>query len=111
MKLSNLILEGFTIYRIDVLIKSSQNVNQVYIYNEIRGLKDVVVVNVVQNDYLKSQSNDKHHYALLSIKYLARTSPEETIKKIKTDALVTTRIDGLLQFIPRFQTIVKIGEY
>ena len=45
------------------------------------------------------------------MKYLVSSTPEEDIKKIKTDALVTTKIDGLLQFIPRFQTIEKIGEY
>ena len=111
MKLSKLLLEGFIIYKIDVLIKSKKTVNQVYIYNEIRGLKDVVVVNVVQNDYLKSQSTKDYHYALLNIKYLVRSSPEETINFIKKDALVTSRIDGLLQFVPRFKTIIKIGEY
>jgi hypothetical protein len=45
------------------------------------------------------------------MKYLASQEPKEAIKGIKTDALVTTRIPGLLQFIPRFNTIEKIGEY
>ena len=35
----------------------------------------------------------------------------DDIKKIKTDAMVTTKIPGILQFIPRFGTIEKIGEY
>ena len=111
MKLSNLLLESLVLYRIDVLIKTDASVNQVYIYNEIRGLKDVVVVTVQQNAFLQNQSTDKHHYSLLKIKFLTDNTPKETINRIKTDALQTHRIDGLLQFIPRYQTIEKIGQY
>lgn len=111
MKLHNILLEGLTLYRTDVLIKTDVSENQVYIYNEIRGLKDVVVVTVEQNEFLRSKNTDKYHYSLLKIKYLVGTSPEETIKKIKTDSLVNHKIKGLLQFIPRFQTIEKIGQY
>jgi hypothetical protein len=45
------------------------------------------------------------------MKYLVTSTPQDDIKKIKTDALVTTRIPGLLQFIPRFNTVEKVGEY
>jgi hypothetical protein len=69
------------------------------------------VVTVEQNDFLKSKGSDKYQYALLKMKYLALQEPKAAINSIKTDALVTTRIPGLLQFIPRFNTIEKIGEY
>jgi hypothetical protein len=110
-KISNLLLEGLVLYKIEVLIKTSSDENQVYVYNEIRGLKDIVVVTVEQNDFLKTKSNDKHQFALLKMKYLASEEPKAAINTIKTDALVTTRIPGLLQFIPRFNTIEKVGEY
>jgi len=110
-KLSNLLLEGLILFKIEVLIKTSNDENQVYIYNEIRGLKDIVVVTVEQNDFLKTKSDDKHQFALLKMKYLASEEPKAAINTIKTDALVTTRVPGLLQFIPRFNTIEKIGEY
>jgi hypothetical protein len=110
-QLSNLLLEGLVLYKIEVLIKTSTDENQVYVYNEIRGLKDIVVVTVEQNDFLKTKSNDKHQFALLKMKYLASEEPKAAINTIKTDALVTTRIPGLLQFIPRFNTIEKVGEY
>jgi hypothetical protein len=110
-KLSNLLLEGLVLYKIEVLIKTSSDENQVYVYNEIRGLKDIVVVTVEQNDFLKTKSNDKHQFALLKMKYLASEEPKAAINTIKTDALVTTRIPGLLQFIPRFNTLEKVGEY
>jgi hypothetical protein len=110
-QLSNLLLEGLVLYKIEVLIKTSTDENQVYVYNEIRGLKDIVVVTVEQNDFLKQKSNDKHQFALLKMKYLASEEPKAAINTIKTDALVTTRIPGLLQFIPRFNTLEKVGEY
>ena len=69
MKLSNLLLEGLILYKIEVLIKTDASTNQVYVYNEIRGLKGVVVVTVDQSDYLKSKNTEKHHYSLLRIKY------------------------------------------
>ena len=51
MKLSNLLLEGLVLYKIEILIKTDANVNQVYVYNEIRGLEGVVVVTVEQSDF------------------------------------------------------------
>ena len=111
IKLSNILLEALVLFKIEVLIKTSTDENQVYIYNEIRGLKDIVVVTVEQNDFLNSKGDDKHQFALLKMKYLASQEPKAAINSIITDALVTTRIPGLLQFIPRFNTIEKVGEY
>jgi hypothetical protein len=38
--------EKLNIYYCEILVKSTVNVNKVFIYNEIRGLKNVVVVEV-----------------------------------------------------------------
>jgi hypothetical protein len=54
MKLSNLLLEGLVLYRIEVLIRTDADSNQVFIYNKIRGIKNVVVVTIDQNDFLQS---------------------------------------------------------
>jgi hypothetical protein len=99
------------IYYCEVLVKTSKEENKVYIYNEIRGLKDVVVVKVITNNYLDNQSTDKIEYTLLQIKYLVRSTPEDDIISIKKNALITDKIPGLLQFIPRLKTIKLIGEY
>lgn len=99
------------IYKIEILIKVTKEINKVFVYNSIRGITGVVVVSVEQNDYLDSQSTDKHEYSLLKLKYMVTTTPEEDIKKIKKVALITDKIEGLLQFLPRFQTIQKVGEY
>ncbi len=111
IKLTDILTEALVLYKIEVLIKTSAEENQVFVYNEIRGLKNIVVVTVEQNDFLKTKSNDKHQFALLKMKYLASKEPKAAINGIKTDALVTTRIPGLLQFIPRFNTLEKVGEY
>jgi hypothetical protein len=111
MKLANLLLEGLVLYRIEVLIRTKAEENQVVVYNKIRGIKNVVVVTIDQSDFLQSKNTDNHHYSLLKIKYLVEKTPKESIEEIKKDALVTNRIDGLLQFIPRYNTIEKMGEY
>jgi hypothetical protein len=111
IKLTDILTEALVLYKIEVLIKTSAEENQVFVYNEIRGLKDVVVVTVEQNDFLKTKSNDKHQYALLKMKYLASKEPKDAINGIKTNALVTSKIPGLIQFIPRFNTLEKVGEY
>jgi len=111
IKLVDILTEALVLYKIEVLIKTSAEENQVFVYNEIRGIKDIVVVTVEQNDFLKQKSNDKFQFALLKIKYLALKEPKEAINGIKTDALVTHKVPGLIQFIPRFNTIEKIGQY
>jgi hypothetical protein len=111
IKLVDILTEALILFKIEVLIKTSADENQVFIYNEIRGIKDIVVVTVEQNDFLKQKGNDKHQYALLKVKYLASEEPKAAINSIRTDALVTNKVPGLIQFIPRFNTIEKVGEY
>jgi hypothetical protein len=45
------------------------------------------------------------------MKYLVTSDPKTDIDKIKLDALVTTKIPGLLQFIPRYTTAQLKGKY
>lgn len=111
IKFKDILLEALTLYKIEVLIKSSTTQNQVFVYNEIRGLKDIVVVTVDQSDFLKSKSTDNYQFALLKVKYLATEDPKTAINDIKLDALTTSKIPGLIQFIPRYNTIEKVGQY
>jgi hypothetical protein len=111
INLNNILNEILSIYKIDVLIKTNSNYNQVLIYNEVRALPGVVVVTVQQSDFLDSKATNSAEFALLKIKYIVATTPEEEIQKIKTSAFTTNKVDGLLQFIPRIQTIEKVGQY
>ncbi len=111
IKLSNILLESANLYSIDVLIKTSTDINKVDVYNQIRGLSLVVVVTVEQNDFLVGQATDKFEYSLLHIKYLVYDEPHADIDLIKKDALITTRIEGLLQCIPRYKTIKQKAKY
>ena len=111
IKLANIILEAVALDKIDVLIKTSTDINKVEVYNQIRGLSGVVVVTVEQSEFLDSKATDKFEYSLLHMKYLVSADAKTDIDKIKVDALITTRIPGLLQFIPRYQTAQNVGKY
>jgi hypothetical protein len=111
IKLTNILLEAVSLHKIDVLIKTAADKNKVEVYNQIRALSGVVVVTVEQSEFLDDKSTDKFEYSLLHIKYLVSSDSKTDIDKIKVDALITTRIPGLLQYIPRYQTAQQIGKY
>lgn len=99
----------FETYFVQVIIKMKSDTNFTEIYNQIRGIKDVVVVKVIDTDRLDSISTDDYKYTLLEMKYMVSDrNPINTIKRIKTEAL---RIPGLLQFKVRTKTLLKIRNY
>ena len=109
MKLLDLLLEAFETYFMQVIIKVEKSkANQTEIYNQVRAIKDVVVIKIVTNDKLESLSDANYDYALLEIKFINEGTPEETIKMIKDAAL---GIDGLVKFFPREKSLVKIRNY
>jgi hypothetical protein len=109
MKLLDLLLEAFETYFMQVIIKVEKaKANQTEIYNQVRAIKDVVVIKIVTNDKLESLSDANYDYALLEIKFINEGTPEETIKMIKTAAL---GINGLVKFFPREKSLVKIRNY
>jgi hypothetical protein len=107
IKLTHLLLESLSIYEVEVLIKVEREANKVDIYNEIRAIEGVVVVKVEQNSYLNTLISDKTEYSLLHMKYLVYTDPIRDIKEIKTRAISSEKINGLLKFIPRLKTLKK----
>jgi hypothetical protein len=78
------------------------------IYNQIRGIRDVIVVKVIDNEQLNAASNDLYNYSLLEIKYISEGTPVDTIKRIKSEAL---KIPGLVKFYVREKTLRKIRNY
>jgi hypothetical protein len=103
--------EGITIFKCDILIKTAADQNKVEIYNEIRALNGVVVVTIEQSDFLDNKANDKYEYSLLKMKYIGRGDAKTSVKDIGIDAVTKNKIPGLLQFIPRYNTIIKVGSY
>lgn len=106
-----LLQEGITIFRCDVLIKTSADQNKVEVYNEVRALNGVVVVSIEHSDYLDDKATPQYEYSLLKLKYIGRGDAKTSIKDIGIDAVTKNRVPGLLQFIPRYNTIVKVGSY
>jgi len=103
--------EGITIFKCDILIKTAADQNKVEIYNEIRALSGVVVVTIEQSDFLNTKATKAYEYSLLKLKYIGRGDAKTAIKEIGIDAVTKNRVPGLLQFIPRYDTIVKVGSY
>jgi hypothetical protein len=103
--------EGITIFKCDILIKTAAEENKVEIYNEIRALNGVVVVTIEQSDFLDAKATKVYEYSLLKLKYIGRGDAKTSIKEIGIDAVTKNRIPGLLQFIPRYNTIIKVGSY
>lgn len=110
-KIMTILTEVMSLCYCEVLIKTDDEFNKVTIYNEIRALPGVVVVNVEQNQYLTNRNKGNYEYSLLKIKYISKDTPENDIKKINMMAKSTYKIKGLLQFIPRIKTIKKLGVY
>lgn len=112
MKLKNILQklnENIETYFIQVLIKIDKNKsNSTQIYNEIRAIKDVVVVKVIQNSQLESYSDKDYDYALLEIKFINEDNTQYTVGKIKDNAL---KIFGLVKFFPRSKSLRKIRNY
>ena len=97
IKLENILLEAVSLDKIDVLIKTSTDINKVEVYNQLRAVDGVVVITVEQNEFLDSKATDKFEYSLLHMKYLVSADPKTDIDRIKKIAMVTKRIPGLLQ--------------
>ena len=106
-----LLNEGITIFRCDVLIKTAADQNKVEVYNEIRALEGVVVVTIEQSDFLDDKATPQYEYSLLKVKYIGRGDAKTSIKDIGINAVTKNRVPGLLQFIPRYPTIIKVGSY
>ena len=106
-----LLNEGITIYKCDVLIKTAADQNKVEVYNEIRALDGVVVVTVEHSEFLDKKATNAHEFSLLKMKFIDRGGPKETLQNIGIASVTTNKIPGLLQFIPRYNTLQKVGSY
>ena len=110
MKLLDILAEAtFETYFMQVIIKIDKKLaNNTEVYNQIRAIKDIIVIKIVSNDKLEAMSDDKHAYELLEIKFVNEGTPQETIKMIKENAL---KIRGLVKFFPREKSVIKIRNY
>ncbi len=109
MKLVDILSEAVETYFMSAIIKMERKkANSTEIYNQIRAIKDIVVIKVISNEKFESLSDTNYDYALLEIKFINEGTPEETIQMIKQNAL---KINGLVKFFPRAKSLVKIRNY
>jgi hypothetical protein len=98
----------FETFFAQIIIKMKNDFNFTEIYNQIRGIRDVIVVKVIDNEKLQAASNDLYNYSLLEMKYISDGNAIETVRNIKSEAL---KIPGLVKFEVRTKTILKIRNY
>ena len=98
----------FETYFTQVVIKMKKDFNFTEIYNQIRGIRDVIVVKVIENDKLETSSIGNYKYSLLEIKFISEGNAVNTAQMIKSEAL---KIPGLVKFHVRTNTLLKIRNY
>ena len=98
----------FETYFVQVIVKIKNDFNFTEIYNQVRGIRDVIVVNIVDTEKLDNMSDDNFKYTLLEIKYISEGNSINTAKQIKHEAL---KIPGLIKFLVRTKTMLKIRNY
>ena len=110
IKLETILNErSFETYFVQVVIRMKKEFNFTEIYNQIRGVKNVVVIKVIDNEKLDRLSEDTDYkYALMNIKFISEGNAIETITNIKREAL---KIPGLYKFLVRTNTLLKIRNY
>ena len=99
---------SFETYFVQIVIKMKADFNFTEIYNQVRGIKDVVVVKVVDTDKLDAASTKDFKYTLLEIKFMSGGNALTTVNTIKHEAL---KIPGLVKFLVRTKTMLKIRNY
>lgn len=113
INVTQILNEAFNLYECQVLLKTQTAMSKTDIFNQIRAISGVVVVHVIQNDFLDSKRTKHHEYSLISMKYVVDKSPEQDIKAIGSRCLqgdqVQFKIPGLISFLPRLRTIIKKG--
>lgn len=112
MKLKNILLEDLSFFKVTALIKTSTKINKIEIFNQIRALEGVVVLNVEQSDFLDEKKTEFYEYTLIYIKFITKQTPEKSINLMKSLATSgPTKIEGLLQINLRPQTLIKLNSY
>jgi len=99
---------SFNTYFVQIIIKIRADHNFSEIYNHIRGIKDVVVIRVKENERLNGISSSDHKYSLLEMKFISEGNAVETVKQIRHESL---KIPGVSKFYVRNNTMLKIRNY
>jgi len=112
MNLKTILTESLLLYTIRVVIKVEKRQNRTDLFNKIRALPQVIIVEPENNEYLDKKSNDLYGFSLLKIKFVAESNPEESIDQIKNLAMIgdedNAPIEGLIKFIYKPKSIVKV---
>ena len=112
MKITNILLEVLDVYRCSCIVKVDKTVNRTDIFNQLRALPYVVIVEPENNDYLASRETDQYGFSLLTIKFLGKGNPVHTCRYIKKLAIRGSDnnkpIKGLIKMLIKTKSIDKV---
>lgn len=112
ISLNKILLESVKLGKNDIIIKNKRDMSQKDIFNQIRAIPNVVTCTPVLDKYLDNRKTDFDEFALVKLKFIYSSTPEETLKTIKHQALHgsenTKKVEGLLQFIIRPKTFHQL---
>lgn len=112
MKISKLLKESLNLYQVKILIKVDKQVDRADIFNNLRGIPNVVIVKPKDSDYLNSKETDTIGYSFANVKFISNTSPQKDFKIIKNMALKGSsdfnRIVGLYRLDYNSNHIIKV---
>lgn len=87
MKIANLIKESLNLYQVKILIKVDKQVDRADIFNNLRGIPNVVIIKPKDSDYLNSKETDTIGFSFANVKFISNTNPQKDFKIIRNMAL------------------------
>lgn len=112
IKLQNILNEDLNMFSCEILIKTTKDANKVEVYNKIRAIAGVVIVTVRHSDFLDSKATEAYEWSLLYVKFTVSNKPSQDITNIGAKSTSgATKIDGLLQFLPRYSSLKRVAAY
>ena len=101
----------FETYFMQAIIKiEKKKSNNTEVYNQVRGIQDVIVVKVINNEQVEALSDNNYDYALLEIKFINEGTPEQTISMIKEKALKIEKFEKKAEkkvVVPKSEPLTK----
>jgi len=101
-------------YEIKVLVISKADFNITDILDEIRGIQKVTIVNNETPPEMRSKSQTQE-YTKIGMKFVTRTSPQQTLEQIKEDILSSKvdigndqKVEGVLQVRYNIKSLKKV---
>ncbi len=114
LSLLQLLTESLTLCSCYVILKVDKTMNRTEIFNRIRALPGVIIVDPVTSQLVGRHVTDKNAYSLVELKYIVNTNPLVDLdiikKKIVTGDEHSKSIEGVSAVIIQKKTLKRIDD-